>query len=204
MLERSRVLNSPIMLLAHAVSALLQPTLCVVPLLVALNGLGEPSVTIWHWLLWCGVTITFTTTLPSLAFLVLLKLGLISDLNVTDRRERPLPYVLMIGCYMVGTVLAHFAGAPHHSVLFLFAEALTLTIAAFVNQRYCKISIHMLSVALIAVAVTVVFGPATLPIFALLAGGWWARVTLRAHTPIEATAGAVLGVAIGVLVFALL
>ena len=204
MLERSRVLTSPIMLLARAVSALLQPTLCVVPLLVALNGLGEPSVTIWHWFLWCCVTITFTTTLPSLAFLVLLKFGLISDLNVTDRTERPLPYMLMIGCYMAGTVFAHLTGAPHHSVLFLFAQALTLTIAAFVNQRYCKISIHMLSIALIAVAVTVVFGPVALPIFALLAGGWWARVTLRAHTRTEATLGAVLGIAIGVFVFALL
>lgn len=204
MLSRSRVLSSPITLLAHGVSALLQPTITIVPLLMVLNGLSDPNVSVLQWFVWCCLTVTFTTTLPSIAILALLRLGLISDLNITDRKERPLPYVLMIACYLMGTEVAHLAGVPHRSVLVLFAGALSLIGAAFVNQRYFKISIHTLSVALLVVAVTVAFGPATLPVFALLAGVWWARVTLRAHSPHEATAGALLGLAIGVVVFTLL
>lgn len=189
---------------ARTISAVMQPTLTVVPLLALFNGFHEPRVTMARWFLWCCVTITCATTLPSILFLIMLKRGAIADLHVSNRSERPLAYGAMILCYTVGTELAHRTGAPRRTTLLMAAMTLCLMVGAAVNQMVFKFSLHTMSAALAAVALPMAYGVAFLPALAVIGAVGWARVTLRAHTAGEMAAGVVVGAVVGTLVFSLL
>jgi hypothetical protein len=176
----------------------------IVPLLAMFNGFHEPRATMARWILWCCVTITCATTLPSIVFLIMLKRGTIANLHISNRNERPLAYGVMILCYTVGTELAHRTGAPRRTTLLMAAMTLCLMIGAVVNQMVFKCSLHTMSAALIAVALLIAYGTAFLPALAVIGAVGWARVTLRAHTVAEMVAGAVVGAIVGGVVFALL
>ncbi len=189
---------------ARAISAVMQPTVTIIPLLALFNGFYEPRITVAHWFLWCCVTITCATTLPSILFLIMLKRGTIADLHVSNRSERPFAYGVMILCYGVGTELARRTGAPRRTILLMAAMTLCLMIGAAVNQMVFKCSLHTMSAALAAVALPIAYGSAFLPALAAIGAVGWARVTLRAHTAGEMVAGAIVGAVVGTLVFTLL
>jgi hypothetical protein len=204
MIVRSLTRTSARTAAARAISAVMQPTVMIVPLLALFNGFHEPRVTVARWLLWCCVTITCATTLPSILFLIMLKRGTIADLHVSNRGERPLAYGAMILCYTVGAELARRTGAPRRTALLMAAMTLCLIVGAGVNQMVFKCSLHTMSAALTAVALPMAYGIAFLPALALIGAVGWARVTLRAHTAGEMAAGAAVGAAVGMLVFAML
>ena len=189
---------------ARTISAVLQPTVIIIPLLALFNGFHEPRVTVAHWILWCCVTITCATTLPSILFLIMLKRGTIADLHVSNRSERPFAYGVMLVCYSVGTELARRTGAPRRTILLMAAMTLCLMIGAGLNQMVFKCSLHTMSVTLAAVALSLVYGSAFLPALVAIGAVGWARVTLRAHTAGEMAAGALVGAVVGTLVFTLL
>jgi len=189
---------------ARTISAVMQPTVTIIPLLALFNGFQEPRATVARWLLWCCVTITCAATLPAILFLVMLKRGTIADLNVSNRSERPLAYGAMIVCYIVGTELTRRIVAPRRTMLLMVAMTLCFIIGAAINQMVCKFSLHTMSAAVAAVVLPMVYGAAFLPVLALIGVVGWARLTLRAHTPGEISAGAAVGAVVGILVFALL
>lgn len=189
---------------ARSVSAVMQPTVTIIPLLVLFNGLHEPRATLARWFIWVCATVTCATTLPSILFLIMLKRGTIADLYVSNRSERPLAYAVMILCYVLGTEAARAIAAPHRTVLLMAAMTLCLMIGGAVNELIFKFSIHTMSAALAATALVITYGASFLPVLLLIGAVGWARVTLRAHTPAEALAGAAVGGLVGTLVFALL
>lgn len=198
----SRISTSTIA--ARSISTVMQPTLVIIPLLALFNGLFEPQVTLMHWFVWSCATVTCATTLPSLLFLIMLRRGTITDLHVSNRGERPLVYAVLTLCYLLGTEAAHALAAPHRTVLLMAAMTLCLLIGRAVNDLLFKFSIHTMSAALAAVALTMVYGVTFLPVLTLIGAVGWARVSLRAHTRQEVLAGAAAGILVGILVFTLL
>jgi membrane-associated phospholipid phosphatase len=187
---------------ARSISAVMQPTVTIIPLLALFNGLHQPTLA--RWLVWSCATITFSTTLPSILFLIMLKRGTIADLHVSNRSERPLAYAVMILCYVLGTEVARAVAAPHQTVLLMAAMTLCLMIGGAVNAYVFKFSIHTMSAALAVVALAMVYGAALLPALTVIGAVAWARVRLQAHTVQEVLAGAIAGGLVGTLVFALL
>lgn len=185
---------------ARYLSAATQPTLTIVPVLAVLNGVGIPGVTLARWLLWCSVTITCTTTIPSIIFLSLHRRHRIGDLYISNRAERPLAYALMIALYLTGAELARLTGAPRATVALMIAGTISLLIALLVNTTLCKISVHTMSTTVGTVALIAAYGAALVPMIALVVAVGWARVTLRAHTRVEAILGAGVGAAVAGLV----
>ena len=137
---------------ARSISAVMQPTVTIIPLLALFNGLHQPRVTLARWLIWSCATITCATTLPSILFLVMLKRGTIADLHVSNRSERPLAYAVMILSYVLGTEVARTVAAPHQTVLLMAAMTLCLMIGSAVNEFMFKFSIHTMSATLAVVA----------------------------------------------------
>ncbi|MDQ6603773.1 MAG: hypothetical protein M3176_04555 [Chloroflexota bacterium] len=191
-------------LAARTISAVMQPTVTIIPLLALFNGFHEPRVTVARWLVWCCATITCAATLPAILFVVMLKRGTITDLYVSNRNERPLAYGVMILCYIVGTELTIRVVAPRRTMLLMAAMTLCLIIGAGVNQLVCKFSLHAMSAAVAAVALPMAYGAAFLPVLLVIGAVGWARLTLRAHTPGEISAGAFVGAVVGMLVFTML
>jgi hypothetical protein len=186
---------------ARLLSVIVQLSTVIIPVLALFNGLRESDVTLLHWLITCGVTVTCTTTLPALLFLLMLRRGMIANLHVSRRGERPRAYAVMILCYLVGTMAARAIGAPHRTVLLMAAVALCMLIGGAVNQLLFKLSMHTMIATLAGVTLILVYGAVCLPILILPGAVAWARIALREHTWPEVAVGAIAGSLVAMLVF---
>lgn len=123
----------------------------------------------------------FFSILPFLITLVMLKLGMISDLFISKREERGKAILVVLVGYVIGSlVLYYFFYSP---VLFYLSIAYivnTLIILA-ISLRY-KISIHVATITAISTALTMILGIKFVffYIFSLIVG--IARVRIKAHT----------------------
>jgi hypothetical protein len=138
--------------------------------------------------------------LPALIFLILLKLGRISSLQMHSKNERTLP-LFIVALFFYGTYYLLRQG-PHLAIfnVFMLGATLLVILSLFVNY-FSKISIHM-------VAVGGLFGTYAgfailfrqdltflLYCIALVSGlVGFARLKLKAHTPRQVYAGFILGV----------
>lgn len=97
-----------------------------------------------HALLWrvTAVVWTITCLVPMIAILVLWATHFVTDLGLNKRRERPVPYVLTVICYIVAALYLSAAHAPQWMWLFMVAGA-GAALVSFVVNFWWKISAHM-------------------------------------------------------------
>ncbi len=110
------------------------------------------------------------------------------DLDISDYRKRT-PVLLLSGLTgALGAYLLLWLGAKYTSLATLL-YAMTGFVAALAS-RYVKVSIHVATASITAVALAYTFGEwmlaITVPLTALIA---WSRLRLRAHTPLEVSEG---------------
>lgn len=200
--------------LAQAISVLLHPLLVPTYLLLLLGyglpgSLGLPpgavlpvSVPLQVWLL--------TFVLPGLLIWLLARLGVVSSVELPDRRQRTIPLLLAAACFAAATgLLARqpLAG-PLLSRLF---GAITLSVLLTVLiTRWWKISAHGVgmggAIGLIIWLLLLHLLPQPLAgvllglLLTAAAAVAWARLRLRAHTPAQVALGLALGTAVAVVV----
>jgi len=146
------------------------------------------------------VSFGLTIIVPGVMFLAFFKLGWVSDLNLTVRKERIIPTFIVLFLFFIFYYLVRNAeGISTAFVSILLGSTLGILIANLVTF-YWKISIH-------ALAVTSVFGSLaalflatkeSLPIagylflaIAILVGV--SRIVLKRHTPMQVVMGSLLG-----------
>jgi hypothetical protein len=148
-----------------------------------------------------GSVFLCTAVIPGLFILLMIKQGAAADMELTNRRERTLPYLILIASN-IACLFYLFKMEMPFWLLSLFAGiCLALFIALFINFVW-KISAHAIGVggllgAVMGVAHIQMLNPYKLFICILLAAGivCTARIILQKHTPMQAYAGFVLGFA---------
>ena len=141
-----------------------------------------------------------TIAMPMLSFLIMLRMKLITDINLTVRKERVMPtYVAIIYYFCFYYILREIDGLSIY-ILAAFFGCIVAIFLANIITTYWKISIHQIgisSVAAIMVATSeVTFTNNTSWItFLLLMIGLigWSRLLLKRHTPLQVLAGSILG-----------
>ena len=142
-----------------------------------------------------------TAVLPGLSILTLMKMGRASDTALSDRRERPLPFMITLGCYIIAAIYLAALHAPRWLVAFVVAGAVIVLAELLISYRW-KISAHTGGcgglVGLLfwlAVRGALIYDALTLVSIAVLVLGLvaWARLVLRRHTLGQVAAGAALG-----------
>jgi hypothetical protein len=138
--------------------------------------------------------------LPTLIFLILLKLGKISSLQMHSKNERTLPlFIVALFFYLTYYLLKQ---GPHLAIfnVFMLGATLLVVISMFVNY-FNKISIHMVAIGglfgtyagfAILFRHDLTFLLYCVAFFAGLVG--FARLKLKAHTPRQVYSGFLLGV----------
>ena len=131
----------------------------------------------------CVLPMFFITTLHHFKF--------ITDKNLVDRKERLLPFIFALACYVAAAFYLHTrVHAPMWMVMFCAGGALAVTISAVVNLWW-KISAHMAGMAGIValiynmhVLVTEAFNLVWVLMVAVLLCGMLgsARIILGRHT----------------------
>ncbi len=144
-----------------------------------------------------------TAMLPALAIMLLIRLGLVGDRAISDRRQRPLPFSIAAVCYMGTAWMMHRFGAPGWLLMFFAGAALATLIDLCVTTAW-KISAHTTGAAGVAgmmawIAAHSTASPATmlwLSITVMLTGlVGSARLALGRHTAPQVLAGAAVGAA---------
>ncbi|MDD2436774.1 MAG: hypothetical protein PHG27_07675 [Massilibacteroides sp.] len=146
-----------------------------------------------------GGAFVCTGLVPGL-FILLLKLsGSVSDLEVTDRSERVLPFLVMIFSVLVFIFFIRRMQVPFWFVGILIGVVLSLLLSLVVNF-YWKISIHGVGIggligAVMGIArIHMVNASWLFMLLILIAGSLaTARIILNKHTPMQMYAGICLG-----------
>lgn len=158
------------------------------------------------------VVFAITMITPLLVILVMMRMGLISDLAISDRRQRSVPFAVTAACYLGASWYLHSCMAPAWLCLFFVGAAAAAVCALIISLRW-KISAHTLGMGglcgmLIWLAIhrlTGSFGLWLIIIAIILSGAVAsARIYLGRHTPAQTYAGWILAIvlALGIMSFA--
>lgn len=146
-----------------------------------------------------GGAFVCTTIIPGLFILLLRYSGSVSDLEVTDRRERVLPFLVMIFSIMVYVFFVRRVQVPFWLIGILVGVAFSLLVALLINF-YWKISIHGLGIGgllggAMGIARIHMINAYWLFICLILIAGMVAsaRIILNKHTPMQMYGGICLG-----------
>lgn len=166
------------------------------PTMFAVLGLAVAlwELPFWQGLAWAAIYGLLVSLAPILFVLYLLKTGRITELHMSDTRERHLPYLsaLFFSAVTFGLVTL-FKGPELMRCLTVF-NMVELALLGIINI-FTLISIHATGVMASMIVVGLVFGwAASLLVLPFVVTISWVRLYLKRHTPMQIVAGLVLGV----------
>lgn len=156
----------------------------------------------WVWVLVAVAGTFFLTCLsPMVSIWIMMKRGIVSDMQIADPEERTMPYL----CAAVGFAFwSYLVVSILHAPLFISLVAIGATAAiaavAFINRRW-KISAHLTGFGgLVGGLFSYCLGIGAIPTwttiliwFSMSLVLMWARLRMNAHTPAQVAAGWLLG-----------
>ena len=146
------------------------------------------------------LALILTLLFPFISIFVLYKSGLISDLNLTKRKERVVPALITVGYYFGFYYFLRQYSEIDEAILSGFLGGCIALLISIYITKYWKISLHVQGVASLAgffIGVTEVtyISHTSMSLYLILAIGLVSssRLFLHKHTAQQVAAGAVLG-----------
>lgn len=184
--------------LARILSTVFNPFLTSLALFVILAHATARTTFDFWWLL--GLSTFFTSIGPMIYVFWLYGTDRISDLDMSVRHEREAVFGAFVVFYLLGTLALWATHAPSLMIASMAAYTVSTLIVQYIT-RYWKISTHALGITAPLVVLTLLYGNQTLPFWILIPMVGWARVYLKAHTPMQVIAGALLALGSTILFF---
>ncbi|MHA7207866.1 phosphatase PAP2 family protein [Arthrobacter sp. MDT1-65] len=147
-------------------------------------------------LLLAAVAVGFTTALPLLGVIALVRRGRLVDHHISDRRQRGPVLAATLVSIGVGLALLVLLDAPPVLVGAVLCTVVGVVLVLVVNLWW-KLSAHSAVAVFVAVGILGLFGPWASPLLLVPTAVGWSRVRLRAHTPGQVVAGYAVGAVIG-------
>ncbi len=182
---------------ARLVSNILAPASISLPLIVLVALYQAQNVL--RALSYALITIFFLSVGPFIYILMAVRMGKISDVDVSRRTERAGPFLFGISSVLVGWLVLIILQGPKNLQTLLIITAVS-GIVMMVTTLWWKISIHASSMGGAATILTAFYGAVMLPTFLLLILVSWSRVVLRRHTVLQVVAGSLVSIALSLLV----
>jgi membrane-associated phospholipid phosphatase len=178
---------------ARHVSNILAPAPISLPLILLVSLYQASSVA--SAMVYAGTTLFFLSIGPFAYILIGVRMGKLSDVDVSKRTERLGPFIFGLISICIGWFVLVLIHAPAILITCLIITATSGLIMMF-TTLWWKISIHASSLAGAATILTVLYGAIMLPAFGLLVLVSWSRVILRRHTVTQVVAGSLLSIAL--------
>ncbi len=144
-----------------------------------------------------AIILLLTAIIPAVVIRSLSTLSIVKDAALTDRTDRPIPYIVTLLLYISTTIYLYIANAPTWLYGFLIGASVALAITIVVNHWW-KISAHgTASGGIVALAAVIATLPSTpqpltwLVIATIIVAGMvgTARLLLNRHTPLQVYSG---------------
>lgn len=185
---------------ARHVSNILSPATISVPMILLVAFYRASSVL--SALMYAAITLFFLSIGPFSYILIGVRLGKLSDVDVSKRSERVGPFIFGLISVCLGWFALVLVHAPAPLISTVIVTALSGLIMMLITLRW-KISLHSSSLGAAATILTIFYGAMMLPVFALLVLVSWSRVVLRRHTVAQVIAGSLLSVVLTTLILKL-
>ncbi|MCH8292524.1 hypothetical protein IH992_15635 [Candidatus Poribacteria bacterium] len=183
--------------LAALISLIFSPFLVpIAGTLVAVHAYARTGLEFVRWSL---ISIAFSTGLPFVLIVVLVRLGMLSDMHIAIKEQRPGVLTLGLASALCGTFILHVIGAPKAIVWLGITYAINGVVFLVLTQMW-KISFHTGVTAGCVTALTLMVNSNFAWFFLLLLPIAWARIYRKRHTFIQAIAGGGLAVIVTKLV----
>lgn len=148
-----------------------------------------------------GVILVNSVLLPLITLLILKRSGLITDLQVSERKERAIPFLVIIFfIFWTYFVMKYRLHLPEVLTDVMWGAFLSIMAAYFINVLFMKISLHTMGMGnllaiVIAASFVSLYGLSTYLAIAVLIAGLVgsARLILKAHQPREIYFGYLVG-----------
>lgn len=143
-----------------------------------------------------GVLI-INTVAPGISLVFMMRMGMITSAEIYDRRERVLPFVLILFYFVLAyAILRYKVGGWEPIVMSMFTALLLSVGAAFVITFWWKISIHSLSQGGMVGTLVALSGLHSINLLPWIIGAVviaalvaTSRMVLKAHSPSQTYAG---------------
>jgi membrane-associated phospholipid phosphatase len=186
--------------IARHISNILAPAPISLPLVLLVAFYDRRSTA--SALVYAAITLFFLSIGPLIYIAIGVRLGKLSDIDVSRRAERAGPFLFGITSICIGWFVLALMHGPKDLQTVLIITAVSGVIM-MVTTLWWKISIHASSLAGAATILTAIYGTIMLPTFLLLALVSWSRVVLRRHTVAQVVAGSLVSIALSTLILAL-
>jgi membrane-associated phospholipid phosphatase len=189
--------NTKRLRIARHVSNILAPATISLPfiLLVALYRASDKLSA----LIYACITLFFLSVGPLLYIIIGVRLGKLSDIDVSRRSQRVGPFIFGIVSAMTGWLVLTLTDGPRNlqtvMIITIFSGVIMMAITF-----WWKISMHASSLSGVATMLTVLYGAVMLPLFVLLVLVSWSRVALRRHTIPQVIAGSFAGIVLSLII----
>lgn len=176
---------------ARAISNILSPAAISVPVIVLVAFYQASNIT--RALLYAGITLLFLSIGPFGYILLNVRLGKLSDVDVSKRSERIRPFIFGLLSICLGWFVLVLTHGPSALMSVLMVTAISGLVMMLITLWW-KISLHASTLAGAVTMLTIFYGAIMLPLFGLLVLVCWSRVVLRRHTLAQVIAGSLLGI----------
>jgi membrane-associated phospholipid phosphatase len=153
-------------------------------------------------LIYACITLFFLSVGPLLYILIGVRLGKLSDIDVSRRTQRFGPFIFGIVSAMIGWLILTLTHGPRNLQTVMIITVFS-GIMMMVITFWWKISMHASSLGGVATMLTVLYGAVMLPLFVLLVLVSWSRVVLRRHTVPQVIAGSLAGIVLSLIILKL-
>ncbi|MCS7013063.1 MAG: hypothetical protein RMI34_01230 [Chloroherpetonaceae bacterium] len=176
--------------LARLISNILHPIVLPVLTYWAVLFLGFENLENRY--LYLFIAFLICTVTPAIVVVILLRRGKVNDYDISHRERRTVPFMIGIVVYLIGALIFEALGAPRIASAFMICYAMNTFVVMLITFVW-KISVHVTSLGGPIAALYFVFGSPMLMLLLLMPPLMWSRVQLKAHTPMQTLAGAIVG-----------
>jgi hypothetical protein len=156
-----------------------------------------------------GLMVSSTVVFPLLILFIYNRSNFIAAMQMTEKNERHLPYLIMLVTYIIIYLLFLQVSLPEVFHRYLFGNIIICLAAVLINLRY-KISIHMLAVGgltgvMIGISFRLMINLNFIIFLLILLSGiiGFSRLKLNAHKPMEVYSGYLVSLLFFIVLFVL-
>jgi hypothetical protein len=177
------------LLTAKIISTVINPLFLIslVPFVLVYKITQNTDIAIY----WSVISFVFIAIF-SLFVLGGVKLGYFSNLDISNRKQRPLLYSFAIALSLVYLLFLYILKAPFVLFLGVIALALGLAVGDFINTKI-KASLHVGTLVAFITTLVEVYGFYLVFLYLLVPVVAWARIKTHNHTIREIVAGGIVG-----------